>query len=257
MLANSMCRPMSFRYTEPCSHCQRLSRQTGSKSSQFLKPSCFVPLLKPYRVLTDTKITDMASLRLAIKILHEDHGVPNVVISSIPLGHWLLDALPPQNRPFRGEPDTEYLLCIVSSTVENSETVGSPSTVHSRYVKCIPGYFSGVGDLFSALVLAHYDHPSPAVNGVGKSAKHTPIAHAVSHALSKTHAILSLTHEYAAVLPEEERAPTDEELDKKEPMRKIRRMRGRELRLVQGQDIIRSWVLDEERKMDLWEGFWA
>ena len=83
----------------------------------------------------------------------------------------------------------------------------------------------------------------------------SPIAYAVSQALSKTHAILSLTHEYASALPEEERLPTDEELDAKEPERKVRRMRGRELRLIQGQDIIRGTTLMDPRKMDLWDGF--
>lgn len=120
-----------------------------------------------------------------------------------------------------------------------------PSVVHTRYVTCLPGYFSGVGDLFSALVVGHFDPTIP----TGKSA----LAYAVSQALTKTHAILTMTHEYAAALPEEDRLPTDEELDAKDPERKIRRMRGRELRLIHGQDIIRATGSDE---MHAWNGFW-
>ena len=74
-----------------------------------------------------------------------------------------------------------------------------------------------------------------------------------AQALSKTHAILSMTHEYAAALPEEDRLPTDEELDAADPERKIRRMKGRELRLIQGQDVLRAHATDE---MHVWSGFW-
>ena len=99
--------------------------------------------------------------------------------------------------------------------------------------------------------MAHFD-PS----GDSLQPKESPVSAAASQALTKTHGILSLTHEHALTLPEEDRLPTDEELDVKEPMRKIRRMRGRELRLIQGQDIIRGTKKIEERKMQPWKGFW-
>jgi pyridoxine kinase len=57
-------------------------------------------------------------------------------------------------------------------------------------------------------------------------------------------------------LPEKDRLPTDDEEDLKEPLRRIRRMRGRELRLIQNQDIIRGVGLREVRQMELWAGFW-
>ena len=186
-------------------------------------------------------MTDLPSLRRAIKVLHEEYSVPNVVISSIPLRAWLKDALPRELQPTPGEhdPDVDFLLCIVSST-EASPKDGSLSTVHTRVIPCIPGYFSGVGDLFSALVLAHYERPSSTQtdNVVNGRTYDTPISRAVSQALTKIHAILTLTHEHSLSLPEEERQPTDEELDKAEPDRQVRRMKGRELRLIQGQDII-------------------
>jgi pyridoxine kinase len=204
--------------------------------------------------LTDVRIIDVPSLRNALKILHDQYHVPYVVISSIPLRPWLLDTLPVESRPQDLEHDagTDYLLAIASSASDaSSATPQSPSAVYTRYVRCLPGYFSGVGDLFSALVLAHF-HATHTNVQKGES----PIAHAVSQALAKTHAILSLTHEYASALPEEDRLPTDEELDAKEPQRKIRRMKGRELRLIQGQDILRGAVSLDWRKMDLWAGFW-
>jgi pyridoxine kinase len=68
--------------------------------------------------------------------------------------------------------------------------------------------------------------------------------------------VLSLTYEHAETLPEKDRLPTDDEEDAKEPLRRIRRMRGRELRLIQSQDIIRGVELQQVRKMELWTGFW-
>ncbi|KAL6297847.1 Ribokinase-like protein [Sparassis latifolia] len=207
-------------------------------------------------VLTDIKMTDSASLRRAMKILHDEYRVPNVVISSIPLRAWLDDLLPAQIRPSSQHTDIDFLLCISSSSSPaNSGGEGGAGrermlSAHVQCIPCLPGYFSGVGDLFSALVLAHF-HPDAAPAGA-----ETPLSHAVSRALTKTHAILMLTDEHAQHLPEDERLPTDDELDAREPDRKIRRMRGRELRLIQGQDILRGATDLEPRRMVPWTTFW-
>ncbi|TRM58776.1 Ribokinase-like protein [Schizophyllum amplum] len=185
--------------------------------------------------LTDTPIRDLDSLRAAFRVLHERYHVPHVVLSSIPLTPWLLDALPPSLRPASG---TEQLLCLTSSI--------HGQAVHARCVPLIPGYFSGVGDMFSALTLAHFVPES------GEGA----ISRAASYALAKTHAVLQRTHEYALGLPEDERQPTDDEKDVVEPLRKTRRMRGRELRLIQSQDILRRLEDDVAQRMMPWEGFW-
>ena len=130
--------------------------------------------------------------------------------------------------------------------------------MHAGYVPLIPGYFSGVGDLFSALVLAHFSPtPSPPFHSNGSSKFPTPHAHATSLALTKTHAILQRTYEYSSSLPEEERLETDEELDAQDPERRVRRMKGRELRLIQGQDILKGDTLKELRAMEEWVNFWG
>ncbi|KAG6832775.1 hypothetical protein H0H87_000428 [Tephrocybe sp. NHM501043] len=206
--------------------------------------------------LTDTKLVDLPSLQKALSILHNTYHVPNVVISSIPLTPWLSTALPPA---IEQAPDTEQLLCIASS----SDATPELPLVYAQCVPQLPGYFSGVGDLFSALLLAHFsrpapltlDAPSPPQNGSSSSPSSRPVAHAAAHALATTHYILRLTHAHAVKLPEPERLPTDDEEDTKEPLRKTRRMRGRELRLVQGQAAIRGVGVDV-KPMALWEGFW-
>lgn len=194
--------------------------------------SAIILYVTPARTLTDIPLNDLASLRQALNVLHRDYKVPNVVISSIPLQSWLLDALPPHIRP---QSLDSHLLCIAST----------PDAVFAHSVPLIPGYFSGVGDLFSALLLGHYD-PSDA----------TPLATATSQALTKTHAMLLLTHQYTQSLPPEQRFESDEEKDEAEPLRKIGRMRGRELRLIQGQGIIRGQEIGPLRKMEHWSAFW-
>ncbi|KAF8196872.1 Ribokinase-like protein [Mycena galopus ATCC 62051] len=194
--------------------------------------------------LTDVKLTDLASLRRALTVLHEQYHVPNVVISSIPLAGWLQAALPPNlTTGLDDDSDSPYLLCISSSATPGG---AGPSTVHAQTVPLLPGYFSGVGDLFSALLLAHF------VPGDTEG-----VSRAASQALTKTHAMLRLTHAYSETLSEDERQQTDDEKDLLDPLRKVMRMRGRELRLVQGQDILRGIDLKDVREMQPWTGFWA
>lgn len=190
---------------------------------------------RPCRTLTDVRIEDPQSLRDAIRKLHEEYQVPNVVVSSIPMKPWLAQFLPAEIP----KSQSIDLLCISSSR----GNPGKNSAVHACTVPLIPGYFSGVGDLFSALILAHFDPD-------GKS----PLPDAVGKALSKTHDIIQLTNAHAQTLDEADRTTTDDELDRKDPMRLVRRMRGRELRLIQGQDIIRGE--GSSRQMKAWESFW-
>ncbi|KAL4062501.1 Ribokinase-like protein [Scleroderma yunnanense] len=219
-------------------------------------------------VLTDIKLTDLDSIRRALSKLHVEYQVPNVVISSIPLSR--ISAVIPEyllpheyfeepinclhnNKDRSFTPDKQqYLLCIASSTDPNHLETNSPlSTVYARCVLLIPGYFSGVGDLFSALLLGHFHPPSGVISAPPlQSSKYRPLANATAHALSKTHAILSLTSTSAAdSLP-----ASDDELDAADPQRRSKRMKSRELKLIQGQGIFRSQKPVEELRV--WEGFW-
>jgi pyridoxine kinase len=127
---------------------------------------------------------------------------------------------PPAARPASADAASDALLaCLCSST-------GGP--VHAASVPLIPGYFSGVGDLFSALVLAHFAPRAGA----------PALAAAAGAALAKTHAVLARTHAYFQALPADERSETDEEADAADPARRVARMRARELRLIQSRDIL-------------------
>ncbi|EPQ56186.1 Ribokinase-like protein [Gloeophyllum trabeum ATCC 11539] len=207
-------------------------------------------------VLTKINIVDMTSLKGALRVLHEQYGVPNIIISSMILKPWLKEALPDHIRPSNAEQDrADYLLCLCS-TSSNTENPDDLSMVHAYAIPCVPGYFSGVGDLFSAMVLAHLEPTVSPADLEQLGTGQTPLSYATSMAVTKTHAVLSVTYEYSQSLPEDERLPTDDEKDKEDPERKIRRMKGRELRLVQAQDIIRSTSIEECRRMEPWTTFW-
>lgn len=228
-------------------------------------PSYEVPRFSthPYtrRVLTGVKIIDVSSLQKALKALHEQYRVPNIVMSSIPLKPWLQAILPLQSLAPQGDEaeDDDFLVCISSS--QEVSTEGGLSVIHAGRVPFIRGYFVGVGDLFSAFVIAHYKPSSPFLSTnaqpLDSASGETALSCAVSAALTKTHGILKVTDEYAKTLPENERQPTDDEMDEEDNERKVRRMKGRELRLIQSQHVIRGTHTLTERKMTVWSNFWS
>jgi len=239
--------------------------------------------------LTGKKLDSIDNLRSALGMLHDDYGVKDVVVTSIPLvqGEGLESELPDSvRRSAVGEDGVqengEWLLCVSSSKVEEGKFL-----THAMRVRKIEGYFSGVGDLFSALVCGHYRTANPTsaseapqnplfpnVNGgtngfrmtyAKKSPPQTTISQASYFALLKTVHILRATQDYyvSVYLKDRELNMTDEENDKLDPMRVVRRMRGRELRLVQCQDVLRRKVLGEfgtraigDDGMIYWDDLW-
>ena len=115
----------------------------------------------------------------------------------------------------RSPKSSEDLVCISSSFIPDPSKRANPSELSSVFVHrfpCLPGYFSGVGDLFSALVLAHYRPSLPTLPQFAPPTQ-TPLSIATSHALSKTFSILEFTSAQLLSLPEEERTLTDDEAD--------------------------------------------
>lgn len=215
-------------------------------------------------------------------MLHRNYGVPHVVISSLPLhlglrselqaAGQLLETAQPSTSEQEGSAYTsDRLLCIASTACSSSNESSAVSEVGVAVFPRIKGYFSGVGDLFSALVLAHYDpycglasttHDSEGVsaNSKGSASRSavspsTALLAAVEGALATTQAILISTHEHSAST-DIDCPPTDDEQDEVEPDRRVRRMRARELRIVQGMEVIRTppRALVAVRP---WATFWA
>ncbi|CAE6533328.1 unnamed protein product [Rhizoctonia solani] len=230
-------------------------------------------------LMTQIHLVSQDSIRLALRSLHFDHGVRDVVITSVVVreGSQLSDEVTAaglraqSSYSVNGTSDSinlkdEYILCIASSVREDSSVAPD---VYALAVPRIRGYFSGVGDLFSAMVLAHFHQAQTSnTNDLPPTqAKPTPpLAQAASRALYTTHAVLRRTQKHALTLaaqstedPSSSNAFTDDELDAREPLRRVRRMRTRELRIVQSRDEIITGAADNSsvETMRAWEGFWG
>lgn len=203
-------------------------------------------------LLSGISISSFDTLHSALQHLHKE--VRHVAFSSIPLPSSLVAQLalpaPPTiyERLLPGQPlpwyhpvsvdsaEEDTLVCFASTAVE-----GEMST-WAFALPTVQGYFSGVGDLFSAMVLAHYHAGS--------------LFHAVSRALLVVQQILLRTHLHSIARPDATSGtatprplhhpslPTDSELDTKpptdvrDPRRKAQRMRLRELRVVPERELL-------------------
>lgn len=219
------------------------------------------------RTLTGITLDSIGSLRKALRVLHDEHGVPHVVVSSIPFDATRSElwALPPDLKKTFTENTSVFpytgasLLCISSS---KSHSGCENPVVHAAAVPQLAGYYSGVGDLFSAMVLAHFEPSSSA-----DPPSSTPLSRAASAALRITHTVLRRTALYASHQPNAEMDNyTDDELDSMDGGRQARRTKARELRLVQSADLILSGGNmacdvkegDEDYELKLWQSdFWA
>ncbi|KAF8705554.1 glycosyl hydrolase 30 family, partial [Rhizoctonia solani] len=229
-------------------------------------------------LMTQIHLASQDSIRSALRSLHFDHGVRNVVVTSVIVreGSCLSDEVTAaglragSSYSSDGLTDSinlkdEYILCIASSAHDD------PSIAPAVYALAVPrikGYFSGVGDLFSALVMAHF-HQAQHSNTSSLSltaGSMSSLSSAASRALHTTHAVLRRTQQHALTLaaqssddPSSSNAYTDDELDSKEPLRRVRRMRTRELRIIQSRDDILAFEAENGsvENMRAWEGFWG
>lgn len=197
------------------------------------------------QLLAGQEITSLASLRAVQEKLHVEYRVPHVVITSL--------ALPPDDLARLGAsatmPDGQEAMVLVGSTWDHG--------LQSWFLQfpCLGEYFSGVGDLFAALVLARFathldDLPEPAraahaLEPAASADECTlPIARAVMLAVAALQHVLVRTR--ATMVEQGARLQLDPfrpvtQLDADE---RVRVMRLRELRIVQSaSEILRPRVL--------------
>ncbi|KAG8901798.1 putative pyridoxal kinase [Tulasnella sp. 403] len=205
--------------------------------------------------LTNTRLNAVDGVRSALRILHGRYNVPNIVISSLVLDD---DNIPSFLRTPNHETDEIFtggvIVCLCSARSEGPGAIPY-SRVHAITVPRISGYFSGVGDLFSAMILGHYDGSS-SLSALSDDQGQTPISRAMTRAVNTTHAILLETQKYYRSLPQDEQPDTDEELDAKDPNRRRRRMRGRELRIIQSLELITAGGGNALGEAKSWGDFW-
>ncbi|KAH7106143.1 Ribokinase-like protein [Auriculariales sp. MPI-PUGE-AT-0066] len=186
-------------------------------------------------VLTGIPLNNTGSMRQAFNILHEEHGVPHVVVSSIPLTETLRAEVPFVADKFAAHEDLLLVVC------SSRSATNSQSSVTAFVISRLAGYYSGTGDLFSALVLAHFDPDAD-----------FGLREATSLATGTVHAILRDTATHSEANAED--AGTDSERDAVDADRIVWRMRARELRLVQNASLISSKSARCEPIE--WVGFW-
>ncbi|KAF3055718.1 putative pyridoxal kinase C6F6.11c [Daldinia childiae] len=169
-------------------------------------------------LLSGVKITDFASLENAIRVLHQDFGVPHIVITSV--------SLPSANS----SPSTETTrtMSVVGSTM-TSDRQPRLFRITFPVFEC---YFSGTGDMFAALMVArmreavtNYDKQS---NGDGNGplveklswlspddadAQDLPLARAAEKVLASMHEVLDRT--CASLTAEMAEKQKDKNLDEK------------------------------------------
>lgn len=228
------------------------------------------------------KITSLSSLHALLLHLHQTYSLPHIIITSFSLPASspclpVLDNLPAPPQAYQDRltldelPEAhswkahERLISVASSWTPEAEDK-LETTLFG--FPLIPGYFSGVGDLFSALTLAHFKSPpttatdsqsslsqtatspsrpaAPTSSSLSRSSSPSPLAEAASRALYSTQQILLSTHLRSQRLHRAEReasgaaargSPTDghgsdEEEDGKDRGRRVVRMRRRELAIV-------------------------
>ncbi len=94
------------------------------------------PLTLPIdaRLLSEVRITDMASISRAIQVMHERYGIPHIVITSVSLPH--------PDHPVSS-------LSVVGSSMTSDRRARAFKIVFPA-IDC---YFSGTGDMFAALMV--------------------------------------------------------------------------------------------------------
>lgn len=131
-------------------------------------------------LLVDNKITNRESLQKAILQLHDDCGIPYVVITSV-------EAQVINSNLDKEEDD--YIYCVISIKTHLS----SDAQMRMFQIPTIKSYFTGVGDLFSALLLDKF-----ASNKVGGSSgandNLSRLSRSVNQVLTIMAKTLKLTH---------------------------------------------------------------
>jgi len=181
--------------------------------------TCTTPNYFEAELLTDVKIVDAASLRLALSLFHQRYGIPHVIISAVALP---LEQIRSLGLSTDGsDEDAKWLVCAGSS-----QTSSGSSVAFGLAFPQLAEHYEGVGDVFSSLVTAHFDSPEGSADSV------SPLAHTAELAIGSLQGILLRTRENALRVANNEASivvPRSGETGEE----RVRRLRTVELRLIQ------------------------
>ncbi|KAL1864428.1 putative pyridoxal kinase [Diaporthe australafricana] len=187
-------------------------------------------------LLSDVKITDMASLTRAIEVIHAKYLIPHIVLTSVSIGN--------------GDTgDGARTLSVVGSTMTASTR--KPRAFRIRF-PAIDAYFSGTGDMFAALMVVRMRQAVVAAGaGLGQTeswlspdgvdALDLPLAKAAERVLASMHEVLAATCE--SMKAEVKRIEADIGGDDEKRMH-LARSKAAELRLVRHLGSLRDPVVE-------------
>ena len=185
-------------------------------------------------LLSGVKIRDLTTMMEAISKLHEDHGVPHVLITSI--------RFPPTgaSTPVYGFEDltSSAKLSIIGSTA----TSDLQPRLFRITVSALPVFFSGTGDMFAASLVARLRQAAKQAGVIDKASWRSPdgvegpdlpLAKATERVLASMNAILRDTAEHYQAAAKK----IDEELsnlqgEEKDVQRHLRLTKAAEVRVV-------------------------
>ncbi|KAK3954880.1 proliferating cell nuclear antigen [Pseudoneurospora amorphoporcata] len=214
-------------------------------------------------LLSEVEIVDMPSLTRAISVLHERYAIPHIIITSVSLPDVTTfpstvttsapDSVPgssaptppppPQEDGGQSQPPRTKILSVVGSTMTSTR---QPRAFQISF-PAINCYFSGTGDMFSALMLvrmreAVYNTPGDLtereswLSDDSVDALDLPLAKAAEKVLGSMHEVLTKTAEGMKGRVERVRGFVEEEEEKRLHLMKSK---AAELRLVRHLDSLR------------------
>ncbi|EGO53764.1 hypothetical protein NEUTE1DRAFT_93356 [Neurospora tetrasperma FGSC 2508] len=147
-----------------------IAKELKEKAQARGKPGSFFWVLDPVMgdngslLLSEVKIIDMPSLTRAISVLHERYAIPHIIITSVSLpgattvSSTMPNSVPGSSAPTptpqeegqgQSQPPRTKTLSVVGSTMTSARR---PRAFQISF-PAIDCYFSGTGDMFSALML--------------------------------------------------------------------------------------------------------
>ncbi len=119
-----------------------------------------------HRILADQEVTSLETLKQVLTTLHVKHGVPHVLVTSVELPDADLQKLGLKRELAEGVPGMTLIGSTWEGASAGSSKEGSAAKPQQQEVRPwviqfpeVQGYFSGVGDLFAALVIGRYKRP--------------------------------------------------------------------------------------------------
>lgn len=215
------------------------------------KATCATPNYFEAELLTDVRILDAQSLKLALRTFHERYRIPNIIISAVSLPvHELVKLGFTDLPPVAASSTGRMLVCTGSTLTSRPDAPTMTTTSFGIAFEELAEHYEGVGDTFSSLVLGRF--PPALDEPASEYSSHpiSPLAHTVELAIASLQGVLAKTRAHALhlakgrtdwIVPHEGESAEE----------RVRRLRTVELRLVQSQqELLNPQVVHRAVKFD-------